>query len=146
MYHFCSYFIYLICPISVPCIANHLKLSMLGQVDVEVDGAAEHRQQVGHLAHVSDPQGPEDNRLLLCASLHDLPYVGHPPHTVAGYEHYTVQLALLSHITTTQPTRHNSQASLGVSHLPGLLLGGWLERRVLSQGFYSKFLVFILKE
>ena len=36
----------------------HLLHPMLGQVDVEVDGAVEHCQEVGHLAHLLHPKRP----------------------------------------------------------------------------------------
>ena len=48
---------YLLIPITVASIAPTPDLPMLGQVDVEVGGAAEDGHQVGHLAYVVDPLG-----------------------------------------------------------------------------------------
>ena len=45
------------CPISVASTAPTPDLPKLGQVDIEVGGAAEYGHQVGHLAYVVNPQG-----------------------------------------------------------------------------------------
>ena len=83
------------------CQGGELPPAVLHQVDVEVDWAAQHRQQVRGLAEPQTPARPR--HLPLAVRLRELPDVGHPPHSVTHDEDFKHISSKYSWILTPAP-------------------------------------------